>query len=108
MTSTASGAPPRRLLPPPSPPTRTFTTGVSPVLFYDVVIRVVATVHPNHTYEKVAFDPWFQTTYDVNDTVSQRGLQTGDPRTDPDIAGYVQGYFKTEPADWKSWYQERI
>ena len=35
-------------------------TGVSPVLFYDPVERVVATLHPNHTYEKVVFDPWRQ------------------------------------------------
>ena len=37
-------------------------TGVSPVLFYDPVERVVATLHPNHTYEKGVFDPWQQTT----------------------------------------------
>ena len=35
-------------------------TGVSPVLFYDPVERVVATLHPNHTWEKVVFDPWRQ------------------------------------------------
>ena len=74
-------------------------TGVSPVLFYDPVERVVATLHPNHTYEKVVFDPWQQTTYDVNDTVAADGAQTGDPRTDPDVAGYVREYFKTQPAD---------
>ena len=45
--------------------------GVSPVLFYDPVERVVATLHPNHTYEKVVFDPWQQTTYDVNDTCAR-------------------------------------
>ena len=38
--------------------------GVSPVLFYDPAERVIATLHPNHTYEKVVFDPWQQTTYD--------------------------------------------
>ena len=55
-------------------------TGVSPVLFYDPVERVVATLHPNHTYEKVVFDPWRQ-----DDLRRQRhGAQrpTGDPRTD--------------------------
>ena len=31
--------------------------GVSPILFYDPAERVVATLHPNHTYEKVVFDP---------------------------------------------------
>ena len=30
--------------------------GVSPVLFYDPVERVVATLHPNHTFEKVVFE----------------------------------------------------
>ena len=39
------------------------------MLFYDPVERVVATLHPNHTWEKVVFDPWKQATYDVNDTV---------------------------------------
>jgi Salmonella virulence plasmid 65kDa B protein/Insecticide toxin TcdB middle/C-terminal region/Insecticide toxin TcdB middle/N-terminal region len=41
--------------------------GVSPVLFYDPLERVIATLHPNHTYGKVVFDPWRQTTYDVNE-----------------------------------------
>jgi RHS repeat-associated protein len=56
--------------------------GVSPILFYDPVERVVATLHPNHTYEKVAFNPWRQATWDVNDTVKL------DPRTDPDVGGF--------------------
>ncbi len=78
--------------------------GVSSVLFYDPVERVVATLHPNNTYEKVVFDPWHQKTYDVNDTVAM------DPRTDTDISGYVAEYFKQEalpPNDWKTWLQER-
>ncbi|HZF40015.1 MAG TPA: toxin, partial [Blastocatellia bacterium] len=82
--------------------------GVSPVLFYDPVERVIATLHPNHTYEKVVFDPWRQTTYDVNDTVAPKDGETGDPRTDPDIAGYVAAYLATQPADWKTWHQQRI
>ena len=46
-------------------------------LFYDPVERVVATLHPNHTWEKVVFDPWRQETWDVNDTVL-----IADPKTD--------------------------
>jgi len=38
------------------------------VLFDDPMQRVIAALHPNHTYEKVVFDTWQQTTYDVNDT----------------------------------------
>jgi len=82
--------------------------GVSPVLFYDPANRVVARLHPNHTYEKVIFDSWQQTTYDVNDTCAPRNAQTGDPRTDPDIGGYVSAYFKTQPASWQTWRAERI
>jgi RHS repeat-associated protein len=90
--------------------------GVSPVLFYDPAGRVVATLHPNHSHEKVVFDPWRETTYDVNDTcappVQKLGnpppRATGDPRTDPDIGGYVSEYFKTQPATWRTWHAQRI
>ncbi len=44
--------------------------GVSSILFYDPVERVVATLHPNNTYEKVVFDPWHQKTWDINDTMN--------------------------------------
>jgi RHS repeat-associated protein len=83
-------------------------TGVSLVLFYDPAERVVATLHPNHTYEKIVFDPWRQTTYDVNDTVAASAAQTGDPRTDEDIEGYVREYFKTQPNTWQTWHAQRI
>jgi RHS repeat-associated protein len=56
--------------------------GVSSVLFYDPLGRAVATLHPNHTFEKIVFDPWRQTTYDANDTV--RLL----PHTDVHIRGF--------------------
>jgi len=74
--------------------------GVSPVLFYDPVERVVATLHPDHTYEKVVFDPWHQQTSDVNDNV----LQT-DPTADPDVGDF----FKRLPLDdySPSWYALR-
>jgi RHS repeat-associated protein len=87
--------------------------GVSPVLFYDPAGRVIATLHPNHTFEKVVFDPWRQTSYDVNDTCAPRNAQTGDPRTDPNISGYVAEYFANLPASppapaWETWRQQRI
>ena len=82
--------------------------GVSPVLFYDPAERVVATLYPNHTYEKVVFDPWQQITYDVNDTCAARNAQTGDPRNDPDIGGYVAEYFNTQPPTWETWHAQRI
>jgi len=87
--------------------------GVSPILFYDPVERVVATLHPNHTYEKVVFDPWQQKTYDVNDTVASNGTETGDPRIDVDIESYVARYFENLPtspptSSWKTWHAQRI
>jgi len=60
-------------------------TGVTPILFYDPMERVVATLHPNHTYEKVVFDSWKQETWDVNDTVALE-----DPKTDSDVGGFFQ------------------
>lgn len=59
--------------------------GVSSTLFYDPVDRVTATLHPNHTYEKVVFDPWQQATWDVNDTVL-----VADPKNDPDVGDFFR------------------
>ncbi len=42
--------------------------GVSPVLCYDPLTRVVATLHPNHAWDKVLFDSWREEHWDVNDT----------------------------------------
>ncbi len=80
--------------------------GVSPILFYDPAERVVATLQPNNSYEKVVFDPWQQTSWDVNDTV------LGDPRTDTDIRGYTAAYFESLPASppappWQTWHAQR-
>jgi RHS repeat-associated protein len=71
--------------------------GVSPVIFYDALQRVVAVLHPNRTYEKTVFDPWKRTIYDVNDTVDL------DPRVDTDVKRYGEEFFATLPADWRPW-----
>src|SRR5208337_580685 len=74
--------------------------GVSNTLFYDPLLRVVATLHPNNTYEKVVFDPWKQITFDVNDTV------TFDPKTDKDVGEY---FSRLPDSDYlPTWYQQRI
>jgi len=59
--------------------------GVSPVLFYDPVERVVGTLRPDHTWDKVIFDAWRQETWDVNDTVL-----VADPKTDPDLGDFFR------------------
>ncbi|MDQ4142640.1 MAG: RHS repeat-associated core domain-containing protein, partial [Actinomycetota bacterium] len=73
--------------------------GVGSVLFYDPLERVVATLNPNDTWEKVVFDPWHQTTWDVNDT------SLLDPRFDRNIAGYVGAYLSGR---WRSWHDQRV
>jgi RHS repeat-associated protein len=85
--------------------------GVSPILFYDPRGRVIVTLNPDHSFEKVRFGPWDRVTFDANDTSSARGTVTGDPRTDPDAAGFVAAYF-TEVAngggDWHPWHELRV
>jgi RHS repeat-associated protein len=44
-------------------------SGVTPILHYDPLGRLIRTDFPNGTFSKVEFDPWQQTTWDVNDTV---------------------------------------
>ena len=74
--------------------------GVSPVLFYDPLERVVATLHPNHTWEKVIFDPWRQESWDVNDTVLL------DPAADPDAGGFFRRLPEEEYLP--TWYSQRV
>ena len=73
---------------------------MSATLFYDPIERVVATLHPNHTWDKVVFDPWQQATWDVNDTVL-----IADPTTDPDVGEYFQ---RLAASDYlPTWYAQR-
>ncbi|WP_239311418.1 hypothetical protein [Frankia sp. Cj3] len=59
-------------------------TGVSSILRYDPIGRLVATVRPDHTYEKVVFSPWRRARWDGNDTVDR-----ADPATDPDVGPLI-------------------
>jgi YD repeat-containing protein len=45
--------------------------GVTPILHYDPLSRLIRTDLPNGTFSKVEFDPWHQTTWDENDTVTE-------------------------------------
>ena len=61
---------------------------------------MVATLHPNNTFEKIVFDPWMQTTWDVNDTVAS------DPKSDPDVGDF---FARLPDNDYlPTWYQQRI
>ena len=74
--------------------------GVSNVIFYDPLERVIATLRPNHTFEKTVFDAWQQVSYDGNDTV----LLT--PESDPDVGGNFRLLPHTDYLP--TWYQQRI
>jgi hypothetical protein len=75
--------------------------GVSPVIFYDPVSRVIATLHPNHIWEKVVFDSWRQETWDVSDTVL-----LADPKDDPDVGDF---FSRLQDADYlPTWHAERV
>ena len=79
------------------------------MLFYDPVERVIATLHPNHTYEKVVFDPWQQTTYDVNDTCAPRNAADRRPAHRPRHRRLRRRVLQdASPATWQTWHAQRI
>ena len=47
--------------------------GVTPVMYYDAMGRLVRTEMPDGTYSRVEFSPWFTASYDANDTVLETG-----------------------------------
>jgi RHS repeat-associated protein len=67
------------------------TQGVTPILAYDPLGRLIRTDLPNETLSRVVFDPWQQTSWDGNDTVLESGWYAGRGRPDPATA--------PEPAD---------
>lgn len=77
--------------------------GVSRTLFYDPLGRVLATLHPDNSWEKVIFDVWQQQTWDVNDTVL-----ISDPRADGDIGDFFRRLLGSDPSAFASWYERRI
>jgi RHS repeat-associated protein len=75
--------------------------GVSSMVCYDPLGRIVATLHPNHSWEKVVFTPWQQVTWDVNDTVA-----VPDPAQDEHIGGFLQ---RLPPGDYlPTWSAQRL
>jgi RHS repeat-associated protein len=75
--------------------------GVSPIVCYDPVGRVVGTLHPNHSWQKVVYGAWQQVIWDANDTVL-----IDDPAADPDVGSVVA---RLPPESYRpTWYAERI
>jgi RHS repeat-associated protein len=56
-------------------------TGVTPVLYYDAMDRMVKKEFPDGTLSRTKFDSWKQSIYDQNDTVTETDWY--DKRTDP-------------------------
>jgi RHS repeat-associated protein len=75
--------------------------GVCSILFYDPPGRLVATLHPDNTWEKIVFDGWRQQHWDGNDTVL-----ISDPRRDPDVGDQFQRALGSAP--YVSWHDLRI
>ena len=75
-------------------------SGVFSSLVYDPLGRTVATLHPDHTWEKVVLGPWRQEAWDVNDTVL-----IDDPAADPDVGAYLA---RLDPATYlPTWFAQR-
>ncbi len=74
--------------------------GVGSVRCYDPLDRIVAMLHPDHTWEKVVVDPWRTDTWDGGDTVL-----IADPATDPDVGAFFARLPGTEYAP--TWHQAR-
>jgi RHS repeat-associated protein len=55
----------------PNPDNEVNFNGVTDLLHYDPLSRVVRIDHPNYSYSRVEFDAWTQTAYDENDTVGE-------------------------------------
>ena len=47
--------------------------GVTPLIYYDAIGRVIRTEAADGSYSRVEFSPWELFTYDANDTVSEPG-----------------------------------
>ncbi|WP_437589011.1 SpvB/TcaC N-terminal domain-containing protein [Sorangium sp. So ce1000] len=73
--------------------------GVTPILRYDPLGRLIRTDLPNGTFSRVVFDAWKQTSHDPNDTVlesawyaARQALPVGDPeRRAADLAAAHAG-----------------
>ena len=75
--------------------------GVTAVIYYDAVGRVIKTELPDGSLTRVEFDSWKQSSFDQNDTVleSQWYIDRGSPDPDIDLPSTAT---KKELAAWKA------
>lgn len=74
--------------------------GVATLRFYDPCGRAVATLYPDHRWEKTVFDPWQQACWDSHDTA----LLT-DPAQDEDVGPW---FARLDQAEYlPTWHAQR-
>jgi RHS repeat-associated protein len=61
----------------------TQAVGVTPILYYDAIGRLIRTESPDGSHSRVEFSPWHVTSYDPNDTVLEPGNGWFAERTEP-------------------------
>jgi YD repeat-containing protein len=71
--------------------------GVTPILRYDALGRLIRTDNPNGTFSKVEFDAWQQITWDENDTVFESHWYSDRGSPDPN------GPEPTDPQSRAAW-----
>ena len=74
--------------------------GVSTITCYDPPGRVVATLRPDHSWQKAVFQPWLEQRWDGNDTAL-----IADPRADADVGSNFQRVLG--PDAFQTWYELR-
>ena len=83
--------------------------GITPLLFYDAAGRNNCTLNPNHSYVKIVFNPWQQTSWDVNDTLfikNEDDTKDVNPANDPHVGHHFAALDSEEYLP--SWYGARI
>lgn len=58
--------------------------GTSSILVYDPLLRLIAKIYSDHTFEKVVFTPWSNVEYDPCDNIL-----ISNPLNDPDVGLYI-------------------
>ena len=80
--------------------------GVTPVIYYDAVGRVIRTELPDGSYSRVEFSPWHVRTFDQNDTVKESKWYTDRNPPDPNQPlprNPVTGEFLVTPDQRAAW-----
>ncbi|RYN16671.1 hypothetical protein AA0112_g12390 [Alternaria arborescens] len=73
--------------------------GVSSIILYDPLQRMVATLFPDRTFSKTNFDGWKEEKWDANDTILLNPLR------DPDFGKYFRRILGDS---FETWYETRL